>query len=239
MAAASPSVGRSAPITLALAMLLAACAERPQRYDVAPPSLAQHYTVDVTVRGTPTLIKPMGMAAGVVGGALVGGIETCIGSLGVLCVAAPVVMPLTAIAGLAVAETPDNIARAKRGLQQQDITARVGPRLLDAIVTAGNRRQSYHFVAAGASATPGRGDRISVYVSPLAVGLTQGRGGEVFTLRVSGRLDKQELGELVYASPPREIGAWLMDGGKSIDEALTSACMSIADQVVARLLAGR
>ena len=129
------------------------------------------------------------------------------------------VRPLTAVAGLAVAETPGNIARAERGSQQQDITARVGPRRLDAIVTAGNRRQSHHFVAADASAVPGGAERISVHVMPLAVGLTQGNGKEVFTLRASGRLEQQELGELAATSPPRKSGVWLMAGGKAVDEA--------------------
>ena len=59
-------------------MLLAACAERPQRYDVPPPSHALRYTVEVTRSGTPTLTTPMGIATGVVGGALVGGYEACI-----------------------------------------------------------------------------------------------------------------------------------------------------------------
>lgn len=237
-----PGLGAVSARRVAIALLpalLSACAERPPRYDVPPPSAAPRFIVEVTVRGRPDLITPMGLAAGVVGGALAGGSQACLWSLGVVCAAAPVVMPLTAAAGLAIAETPGDITRAKRGLQQQDVTERVGPCLLDAIVAVGNARKGYRFVPADAASGAPRSQHIAVRVEPRAVGLTQGRGGEVFTLRAAARLDKQDLAELESSSSGRELGQWLMDGGKNIDMAMHEACTYIAAQLVSQVLAGR
>lgn len=222
----------------ALGTLLVACAERPPRFDVPPPSLAPRYTVVVTVSGTPSLTTPMGPGAGVVGGALAGGYYTCLLSYGSLCAAAPVVMPLTAVVGLANAESPRNIARAERGLKRQAITARVSPELQNAIVAAGNHRAGYRFVAAGESDLAG-GTRLALRVTPLAVGLTQDSGKQVFALRAVGGLEKQDFGEFSYASAPRELGQWLSDDGAIIDAALSEGCRVIAEQVVTRVLVGR
>ena len=223
---------------LALGALLAACTERPPRFDVAPPSLAPRYTVVVMVSGTPTLTTPIGPGLGVVGGALAGGYYICILSYGSLCALAPVVMPLTAAVGLATAETPRNVARAERSLERQEITSRVGPRLHDAILAVGNRRHGYRFVTADAADAEG-GTSIALRVTLLAVGLSQGGGKQVFTLRAKGRLEKQDFGEISYVSPPRELAQWLTDDGATIDAALGDACKSIAEQVISRVLAGR
>lgn len=231
---------------LLLCVLCQACTERPPRFDVPPPSYAARYAVDVEVTGRPSLETPVGFAGGVLGGALAGGAEACVLSYGVLCAVAPVMIPLTAaggLAGLAIAETPVNIARAKHGLQQQDIRWRVGPCLRDAIIALGNRRPGYRFRPAGANSETDRetssGRRMALHVVPVAVGLTQGNGQLVLVLRATGKLEAQDLGEFSSSSPPRSVSQWLESDGQAINEALASACASIAGQALARVLAGR
>ena len=230
---------RSAIATLiSVCALLAACAERPPRFDVAPPSLAPRYVVEVTVSGTPSLTTPVGPVAGAVSGAFVGGYETCVLSYGTLCPAAAVVMPVTAALGIANAETPRNIARARRGLTQQEITSRVGPRLEEAIVAIGNRHRGYRYIVSG-DATEVQGTHLALRVTPTSVGLTRSNGMQVFTLHAKGRLENQEIDELRYASPAREPAQWLAGDGADIDAALSDGCKSIAEQLIGRIKSGR
>ncbi|MBX9609486.1 MAG: hypothetical protein K2Y51_24975 [Gammaproteobacteria bacterium] len=229
---------RTCAVMVVAGTLLAACTERPPRFDVPPPSLAPRYTVLVTVNGTPSLTTPMGPGMGVFGGALAGGYYACVLSYGALCAAAPIVMPLTAAVGLANAETPRNISRAERGLKRQEITSRVNSRLHEALLRVGNQRRGYRFVAADTS-TAIKGTSIALSVTALTVGLTQGGGKQVFTLHVEGRLEKQDLGEYSYQSAPREVAQWLSDDGATVDAALTESCRSIAEQMVTRALVGR
>lgn len=239
LVAGSPiAVLRLFAIIVTVGAVLVACTEQPPRFDVPPPSLAPHYTVLVTVSGTPSLTTPVGPGVGVLAGALAGGYYTCLLSYGSLCAAAPFVMPVTAAVGLASAETQRNVVRAERGLKLQEITARVIERLHDALLTVGNRRRGYRFGAADGVAA-GEGTSIALCVTPLTVGLTQGGGKQVFTLQAEGRLEEQDFGEFSYASAPRELTQWLTDDGTAVDAALTEGCKSIAEQLVERVLSGR
>lgn len=216
-------------------LLLAACAEGPQRIDVPPASRAGEFEVEVSTDGQPALLTPAGPIAGLLGGALVGGQVGC--NVSLACYAAPVTLPLGAVIGLGASETPGRIADTGRMLRSNGIVERIGPLLVETVVATGNQRSAMSFVAnesEHAAGSPPK-TRMKLVMEPKAIGIRQGKGGMVFTLQVAVRLGQQALHPFSYQSTPRRTQTWLVSTHDEMDRVMADAATGIAQDIVTTL----